>query len=170
MLCRPIEQDKGLAVMEVGCWLSLRRGLWCFLQVAVASRIPAGVAWMPPWGPDYLLGLSMSTASTNVHVAIEWPLAQDASLSSRWCAPRGSGPAVSHGGGPWSPALAFLLSSRPRGRTPGILDGAHCCVHSSADCVVSPSNPAPLPSTTTCHCPKPEPPPPGCQLPATGHP
>lgn len=170
MLCRPIEQDKGLAVKEVGCWLSLLWGLWCFLQVAVSSRIPAGVAQMPPWGLDYLLGLSMSTAST-MSALPSSGLWRKMPACPRGGAPsRGSGPAVSHGGGPWSPALAFLLSSRPRGRTSGILDGAHCCVHSSAECVVSPSNPAPLPSTTTCHCPKPEPPPPGCQLPATGHP
>lgn len=51
--------------------------------MAVASRILDGVT-RASQGPHRLLGLNVSTANTSVHIAVKWPLAQDASLSPRW--------------------------------------------------------------------------------------
>lgn len=56
--------------------------------MAVASRILDGVT-RASQGPHRLLGLNVSTANTSVHIAVKWPLAQDASLSPRWGLPPG---------------------------------------------------------------------------------
>ena len=65
------------------------RGHWYLLRTGMASRILDGVTRLPlPW----TLGLHVSAANVSVHIAIRWLLAQDASLSPRWCTPSGLWP------------------------------------------------------------------------------